>query len=134
MILRDLEDDQVPDAADRLGRLREARRSATSRSACASGPCSSTSPNRQRYFDFGEFAREVSATPRCPAGVDARELPADCSESAETPGELFEKLAQWGFDEHRDPARHDLGLLHAARLDVGQAAHRRAARPASGRR
>ena len=55
-------------------------------------------PNRQRYLDFGEFQREVRETPMCPDGVDTRQLPTDCIESAATPRELYEKLAQWGFD------------------------------------
>ncbi|HUI26648.1 MAG TPA: DUF3604 domain-containing protein [Candidatus Kryptonia bacterium] len=54
--------------------------------------------NRQRYLDFGEFQREVRSTPICPDGVDTHQLPADCLESAATPRELYEKLAQWGFD------------------------------------
>lgn len=55
-------------------------------------------PNRQRYYDFGRFVRENIRTPFCPHGVDTRSLPEDCHESAHTPAELFEKLAQWGFD------------------------------------
>lgn len=55
-------------------------------------------PNRQRYLDFGEYQLEMRQTPQCPAGVDTRQLPADCQETAATPQELFEKLAQWGFD------------------------------------
>ncbi|HVN84778.1 MAG TPA: DUF3604 domain-containing protein [Candidatus Binatia bacterium] len=54
--------------------------------------------NRQRYLDFGEFQREVRETAVCPAGVDTRQLPTDCTEGAETPRELYEKLSQWGFD------------------------------------
>ena len=34
----------------------------------------------------------------CPQGVDTRQLPDDCHESAQTPQELYEKLSQWGFD------------------------------------
>jgi hypothetical protein len=51
---------------------------------------------RQEYYDFDTFVREIGAVPDCPPGVDTRELPEDCAEGAETPGELFEKLAQWG--------------------------------------
>ncbi|MCW5889209.1 MAG: DUF3604 domain-containing protein [bacterium] len=51
--------------------------------------------NRQRYLDLGVFIEEVRATPICPEGVDVHDLPADCLESANTPRELFEKLAQW---------------------------------------
>jgi hypothetical protein len=55
-------------------------------------------PNRQRYFDFGLFQQEIRNVPMCPPGVDTRQLPADCHESAQTPQELYEKLSQWGFD------------------------------------
>jgi hypothetical protein len=55
-------------------------------------------PNRQRYLDFGEYQTELRDTPECEHGVDTRKLPDDCQETANTPQELFEKLAQWGFD------------------------------------
>ncbi|HEV7732129.1 MAG TPA: DUF3604 domain-containing protein [Candidatus Binatia bacterium] len=54
--------------------------------------------NRERYFDFAVFQQELVKTPLCPEGVDVHDLPADCSESAQTPAALFEKLSQWGFD------------------------------------
>ena len=54
--------------------------------------------NRQRYFDFGKYQQELAGQSMCPDGVDTRELPADCHESAQTPQALFEKLSQWGFD------------------------------------
>jgi hypothetical protein len=53
---------------------------------------------RDRYYDFWTFLDEIRDTPECPQGVDVRELPEDCAESAETPDVLYEKLAQWGFD------------------------------------
>jgi hypothetical protein len=85
-------------------------------------------PNRQRYLDMGVFLEENRAVPDCPRGVDTRELPPDCFEVAETPQELYEKLAQggwetiviphgttWGlytppgssFDKQLTPAHHD---------------------------
>ena len=54
--------------------------------------------HRQRYFDFGYYQQELRDTPMCPQGVDTRQLPPDCHESAQTPRELYEKLSQWGFD------------------------------------
>jgi len=54
--------------------------------------------NRQRYFDFGKYQEELRESPMCPEGVDTRQLPADCHESAQTPQELYEKLSQWGFE------------------------------------
>ncbi len=55
-------------------------------------------PNRQRYFDLNRFVADTRAVAECAAGVDTRKLPDDCMEGAATPRELFEKLAQWGFD------------------------------------
>jgi len=49
------------------------------------------------YLDFARYRAEVLEVPVCPAGVDVRELPSDCFESAETPRVLFEKLEQWGL-------------------------------------
>ena len=54
--------------------------------------------NRQRYMNFMRFQRENGSMSECPAGVDVRQLPADCREYAETPKLLFDKLNQWGHD------------------------------------
>jgi hypothetical protein len=54
--------------------------------------------HRQRYLDFGELQEEILAVPLCPKGVDTKQLPVDCHETAETPDVLFEKLAQWGLE------------------------------------
>jgi hypothetical protein len=54
--------------------------------------------NRQDYYDFDTFVREIGGAPDCERGVHVEELSEDCSEGAETPGELFEKLAQWGVE------------------------------------
>jgi hypothetical protein len=55
-------------------------------------------PNRDRYMDLVTYFRENASVEACPEGVDTRELPATCRESAATPRELFEKLGQWGFE------------------------------------
>jgi hypothetical protein len=54
--------------------------------------------NRQRYFDVAKYQQELRETPLCPEGVDSRQLPESCHESAQTPDALFEKLSQWGID------------------------------------
>ena len=54
--------------------------------------------NRQDYFDFTHYQREIRAVPDCPAGVASRDLPADCFESATTPGELVERLDSQGLN------------------------------------
>jgi Protein of unknown function (DUF3604) len=48
--------------------------------------------------DFGWFMAESKATPRCPDGIPADELPDDCREVALTPNALYQKLDEWGFD------------------------------------
>ena len=67
--------------------------------------------NRQQYYDFERFVRETK-TDLCPAGVDVRELPEDCIESAATPAELFGKLRQWDFPTLVIP--HGNAVGHAA--------------------
>ncbi len=71
------------------------------------------------YADFLWLIERLAAFPNCEKGVDTRQLPPDCRENAATPQELFEKLAQWGFDTLVIP--HGLAWgLHApldARLD-----------------
>jgi hypothetical protein len=52
-------------------------------------------PNRQRYWNFLEFAREITDVEHCPEGVASPELPDDCYESAATPADLFRKLREW---------------------------------------
>ncbi|MBJ19531.1 MAG: DUF3604 domain-containing protein [bacterium] len=47
---------------------------------------------------FSTYQAELMAVEDCPIGVPVRELPDDCRESASTPGELFAKLDDWGFD------------------------------------
>ncbi len=50
------------------------------------------------YADFLWTVQQLATLPSCERGVDTRELPLDCRENAPTPAELFEKLAQWGFE------------------------------------
>jgi hypothetical protein len=52
--------------------------------------------NRQRYYDWDRFIREIAGAPSCAEGIDVKDLPEDCVESAHTPQQLFGKLAQWG--------------------------------------
>ena len=66
--------------------------------------------DRQHYFDFVRFRADLRAVPPCEEGVDARELPDDCQEIARTPGVLFEKLDQWGFDSIVIPHGNTWGM------------------------
>ena len=52
-------------------------------------------PSRQLYFDQAWFQESVRSQDICPEGVDVRDLPTDCLETAETPAVLYEKLRQW---------------------------------------
>ncbi len=54
--------------------------------------------NRSYYQALSTYMTELRQEPACPAGIDSPELPADCYETAANPGELYEKLDQWGFD------------------------------------
>jgi hypothetical protein len=97
VVLRHLEEDQVPARVIDSGGFAKATLGSIPL-AMRIGPLLYDFGARQRYYDFDAFAREVAETPPCPKGVDTKQLPPDCSESAETPGELFEKLAQWGHE------------------------------------
>jgi len=50
-----------------------------------------------RVQDFIRYVSERDGVPLCPTGVDVRELPPDCLETAATPADLYRKLDQWGF-------------------------------------
>ncbi|MFW6067142.1 MAG: DUF3604 domain-containing protein [Myxococcota bacterium] len=60
-------------------------------------------PDHQRYLNFAYLNRQLGSLEECPSGVDTRELPPDCIETADTPQVLFEKLGQWGFDVQAIP-------------------------------
>jgi len=52
---------------------------------------------RRPYLDAARFMQDRQDVADCPSGVPVRDLPEDCLESAPTPGELFQKLDDWGF-------------------------------------
>ncbi len=97
VILRDLEPDAIP-----------------TRPIAATGPLAAVTRNtglsalqqasipvrdfaqRERYLDFRVFQAELAERTMCAEGVHVRELPDDCLEMADTPGELFRKLDEWG--------------------------------------
>ena len=54
--------------------------------------------NRSYYEAFDRLVHAMGATPNCQQGLNTRELPQDCFETAADPGTLFKKLDEWGFD------------------------------------
>lgn len=99
VIFRDIEDDRVPSRpiSALTPQMRAALRTGIPLSLQASILLHDWA-NRGLYLDVLSFVRELQRTPHCAAGVDVRDLPDDCLESAETPAELFEKLRQWGLE------------------------------------
>lgn len=53
--------------------------------------------NRQNYFDFNKFMKLTQAVPECDAKAPSDQLPKDCYETANTPGDLARKL----YDEQK---------------------------------
>lgn len=51
-----------------------------------------------RVHDLVRLLAERKKMDDCATGTPVRDLPDDCFESTETPGELFEKLDDWGHD------------------------------------
>jgi hypothetical protein len=52
--------------------------------------------NRQPYFDFNRFIRNVQKVPDCDAAKPSKDLPADCFEQSATPGDLVARLESQG--------------------------------------
>ncbi len=50
----------------------------------------------ERGHDLMRQIDEITSMERCPLDVPVRDLPPDCTEAVETPGELFAKLDEWG--------------------------------------
>jgi hypothetical protein len=57
---------------------------------------------------------ELSDMQACEAGVDVRELPADCRDAVETPGELFARLDEWGLESMVIPHGSTWGMYTPA--------------------
>ena len=54
--------------------------------------------NSEYYFSFIDYLDLIQATPNCEKGIPSNYLPEDCYETADTPGELYAKLDDWGFN------------------------------------
>jgi len=75
---------------------------------------------RQRFFDYQAFVDEIEATPLCPADVPTRELPANCSEVAATPRDLFERLEDWNQPSLVIPHGTSWGLMTPPAFDIAR--------------
>ena len=54
--------------------------------------------HRGYYSSYNDWIMQMASVPPCDQAVRSPDLPADCFETAATPGELFGKLDEWGFD------------------------------------
>ncbi len=54
--------------------------------------------HRNYYAAYNRWVEQMAAVPPCEPSVTSPSLPSDCYETAATPGELYRKLDQWGFD------------------------------------
>jgi len=52
----------------------------------------------RRTLDYTRMLEESASVLPCPADVPVRNLPLHCREATRTPGELFAKLDEWGFE------------------------------------
>lgn len=100
VIFRDQEEDRVPTRPIAAGgdNLSSFRGGGVAGSLLGLIPPLIDLANRQLYYDFDRYGRETIAVPLCAPGIDVHDLPNDCVEWADTPGELFRKLNQWNFE------------------------------------
>lgn len=54
--------------------------------------------HRGYYAAYNQWVEMMAATPACDPTLVSPSLPVDCFETAATPGQLFQKLDEWGFD------------------------------------
>ena len=92
IILKDLDEDKIPARPIASPQLGFANMPFSGRFAL-----SSLKAFDGRVQDLMTYARDGVTMP-CPSGVDVQKLPSDCKEYANNPGELFDKLNQWGHD------------------------------------
>ena len=92
IILKDLDEDKIPARPIASPQVGFANMPFSGRFAL-----SSLKAFDGRVQDLMTYARDGVTIP-CPSGVDVQNLPSDCKEYANNPGELFDKLNQWGHD------------------------------------
>jgi hypothetical protein len=56
-------------------------------------------PRHKNYYtSYNDWVMQMAAIPACDPDTASPDLPLECYETAATPGELFGKLDEWGFD------------------------------------
>ena len=56
-------------------------------------------PRHKNYYaSYNDWVMQMAAIPACDPDIASPDLPLECYETAATPGELFSKLDEWGFD------------------------------------
>ena len=56
-------------------------------------------PRHKNYYaSYNDWVMQMAAVPACDPDTASPDLPLECYETAATPGELFGKLDEWGFD------------------------------------
>jgi hypothetical protein len=95
VVLRDLAAEQVP-TRPIASRVRE-RESAPPGFLFAAASAVARLVAPAPYVELVDRFGMMAAPRACAEGVGVRELPADCLESTATPGELFDKLDEWGL-------------------------------------
>jgi len=97
VIFKDYKEGQIPDrpiaAGGALSNILRTQLADVNRNLFLLDPL-----NRDYYWSFANYLDAILATPNCEKGIPSNYLPKDCYETASTPGELYAKLDDWGFD------------------------------------
>jgi len=97
VIFKDYKEGQIPDrpiaAGGALANILRTQLADVNRNLFLLDPL-----NRDYYWSFADYLDAILSTPNCEEGIPSNYLPKDCYESATTPGELYAKLDDWGFD------------------------------------
>lgn len=85
-----------PIAATGMGVATVAARSGSARQ---SGLLGLLDPRHRDYYaSYNDWVMQMAAVPACETGIASPDLPVECFEAVATPGELFAKLDEWGFE------------------------------------
>jgi hypothetical protein len=97
VVLAHTDDDRIPARPIAARRTARMARSGLARPAAGLGLFALLGGGG-RFHDFTRYIAERRGMEECEQGVDVRALPDDCLETAESPGELYRKLDEWGHD------------------------------------